>query len=139
MIDGLIQVETLEFHDHRGVLSFAEAEEHIPFPIKRLFWIYDIKEGMSRGGHAHIKCKQAIIAVKGTFDIYITDLQEETTIRMDKPNQIIIINEGIWCELKNFSADAVVLVATSEHFDREDYLQPMSEYSQWVELNKSNA
>lgn len=131
MIDGLLQIETLEFKDHRGTLSFAEAEEHIPFDIKRLFWIYDVKEGMSRGGHAHKKCKQAIIAVKGSFDIFITDLNEHVNVRMDKPNQIIVINEGIWCELQNFSHDAVALVATSEHFDREDYLQPIAEYADW--------
>ena len=103
MIDGLIQIETLEFKDQRGVLSYAEAEQHIPFPIKRLFWIYGVKSGMSRGGHAHKKCKQAIIAVKGSFDIFITNLEEETSIKMDKPNQIVIIDEGIWCELKNLT------------------------------------
>ena len=113
------------------MLSYAEAEQHIPFPIKRLFWIYGVKAGMSRGGHAHKKCKQAIIAVKGSFDIFITNLEEETSIKMDKPNQIVIIDEGIWCELKNFTEDAVAMVATSEHFDKEDYLQPMSEYKEW--------
>lgn len=131
MIKGVIQIETLEFTDKRGTLSFVEAQDKIPFEVKRLFWIYNVKEGMSRGGHAHKKCKQAIVAVKGCFDIYITDLKHEINLKMDKPNQIVIIPEGIWCELKNFTEDAVALVATSEHFDADDYLQPISEYREW--------
>ena len=134
-VKGVIQIETLEFTDYRGTLSFAEAEENIPFPVKRLFWIYGVKENMSRGGHAHKTCKQAIIAVAGSFDIFITDLKSEMTLKMDKPNQILVIPEGIWCELKNFSKDAVALVATSEHFDKDDYLQPMNEYQEWLDEN----
>lgn len=132
-IDGVKLIETIEFTDHRGTLSFAEAEQGIPFQVKRLFWIYDVKSGMSRGGHAHKKCKQAIMAISGRFDIFITDIKHEINISMEKPNQIIIIPEGVWCELKNFSSNAVALVATSEHFDKDDYLQPMSEYQEWIE------
>lgn len=136
-IDGVKLIETARFTDHRGSLSFVEAEEMIPFQVKRLFWIYDVKPGMSRGGHAHKKCKQAIMAIAGKFDIFITDLKHEMKLSMEKPNQIIIIPEGVWCELQNFSADAVALVATSHHFDKDDYLQPMSEYREWLALSLS--
>ncbi|MCQ2113742.1 MAG: FdtA/QdtA family cupin domain-containing protein [Bacteroidaceae bacterium] len=124
------------FRDERGVLTFAEAQTMIPFEIKRLFWIYGIPEGKTRAGHAHKTCQQAIIPIHGSFDIFITNGKYEETITMNEPNEIIAIPAGVWCELKNFSKDAVVLVATSEHFDADDYLQPYNEFLEFIETCK---
>ena len=128
----IVPVDLSVFHDSRGALAFAEAQSVIPFPLKRLFWIYDVQPGQTRGGHAHKTCQQAILALNGRFDLYLTDLTESSCFTLDRPSQMVVVPAGVWCELKNFSADAVVLVATSEHFDPEDYLQPMEEYEAWM-------
>ena len=129
--------DTPQFTDERGSLSVAEGMRGIPFDVKRIFWLYDIPEGKTRAGHAHKTCWQAIVAVHGGCDIYLTDGQEETTLSLSHPTTMVSIPPGIWCELRNITNDAVIMVAASEHFDPEDYLQPYSEFIEWVK-NSNN-
>lgn len=132
------QVVLPAFHDSRGSLSYAESCKLIPFNVQRIFWIYDVQQGATRGGHAHRQCQEAIIALHGSFSLYLTDLEQETTITMDAPYKMVVVPNGIWCELKDFSADAVVLVATSEHFDQDDYLKPMRKFEEWKRAEMGN-
>ncbi len=134
-VDGVKILTVPQFIDARGSLSVAEAVHDIPFEIKRLFWLYDIPTGKMRAGHAHKICQQAIIPLTGSFDLYLSDGSNSMTIHMNNPTKVVCISAGIWCDLKNFSSGTTVMVATSEYFDKEDYLQPYEEFKEWKKEN----
>ena len=85
------------FPDERGWLTCADAYTDIPFPVKRLFLIYNVPEEATRGGHANWKCAEAIFPLKGSFDIYVDDGKQHATLHMDQPDTGIIIPAGVWC------------------------------------------
>lgn len=114
--------------DDRGILCFAEGETAIPFDIKRIFWICGVPEGKTRGGHSHSTCTEAIFPVKGHFDIEVSDGINAAAIRMEEPTKGILIPAGIWCDLKNFSSDAICVVAASQHYDAGGYINDYKEY-----------
>lgn len=108
--------------DPRGNLTMAEPEGAIPFPIRRVYWIYDVPAGESRGGHAHKRCKQIIIAVSGSFDVTLSDAQgHRETYHLRHPYQGLLVETGVWRTLDDFSAGAVCLVLASEPYDESDY------------------
>ncbi len=112
----------------RGSLSFAEAKKEIPFSIKRVFWIYDVPENGTRGGHANWKCAEAIFPLRGSFDIYVDDGKFCKTYHMDKPNEGIIIPAGVWCLLSNFKPGTLCFVASDEEYSSEYYINDYQEY-----------
>lgn len=114
--------------DDRGILCFAEGDNTIPFEIKRNFWIYGVGQGKVRGGHSHSTCSEAIFPVNGSFDIMVTDGKGSTTVHMNEPSCGILIPAGVWCELKNFSPDAICFVAASQHYDATGYINDFNEY-----------
>jgi dTDP-4-dehydrorhamnose 3,5-epimerase-like enzyme len=114
--------------DDRGTLCFAEGNEAIPFDIKRNFWIYGVGQGKTRGGHSHSTCSEAIFPVKGSFEIMVTDGERCATICMNDPSRGILIPAGVWCELKNFSPDAICFVAASQHYDATGYTNDFNKY-----------
>ena len=107
--------------DDRGRLCIAE-EHDLPFPIKRIFWIYDIGKGKSRGGHAHLSCEEVVVAVRGGFDMYVDDGYENMTVRMSKPSSGIYIPKGVWCELRNFEPGTICVVMASEAYNANGYI-----------------
>jgi len=121
----LISLPKIE--DHRGNLSIIE-KNIIPFPIKRVYYLYDVPSGAERGGHAHRKLRQLLIALSGSFDVVVHDRKEEKIITLNKPNQGLLIETGIWRELKNFSSGAVCLVIASEVFDECDYIRDFNTF-----------
>lgn len=127
-IGGCQMITTPVFTDERGTLTFAESEGKIPFCIQRIFWIYGVEKGKTRGGHSHNVCAQAIFAMHGSFDIDISDGKTMCTLHLDSPANGILIPAQVWSELKNFTDDAVCMVACSHHFDAEDYISDYQEY-----------
>ncbi|WP_415060985.1 sugar 3,4-ketoisomerase [Flavobacterium sp.] len=111
-----------KIEDPRGNLSVIE-KEVVPFVIKRVYYLYDVPAGAERGGHAHKKLQQFLIALSGSFDVILNDGKTETTITLNKPFEGLLINEGIWRELKNFSSGSVCLVIASDIFEEEDYIR----------------
>jgi mannose-6-phosphate isomerase-like protein (cupin superfamily) len=95
----------------------------IPFEMKRVYYLYDIPSGGRRGGHSHINCQELLVALSGSFDVILNDGSEQKTVTLNKPNQGLLIPNGIWRELENFSSGSVCLVFASEVFEEEDYIR----------------
>lgn len=104
-----------------GSISFAENFTHVPFEMKRIYYIYDLPEHASRGAHGHKKLQQLVIAIAGSFDFVIDDGFDKKTFRLDRPDQGLYITPMIWRDLCNFSANSICLVLASELYDESDY------------------
>ncbi len=113
--------------DARGSLCFAEWD-NLPFEPKRVFWIYDVQEGKSRGMHAHRECEEVVFAVCGAFDMFVDNGKEQQTLRMDNPQRGIYIGKGVWCELKNFLPGTVCVVVASTRYLHHGYINDYEEY-----------
>ncbi|MAL60713.1 MAG: hypothetical protein CMC14_11775 [Flavobacteriaceae bacterium] len=124
----LIDIPKISDPDGRGNLSVIE-KAIIPFEIKRVYYLYDVPSDSSRGGHAHIKLQQFLIALSGSFDVVLDDGREKQTITLNRPNKGLYIPNGIWRELDNFSAGAVCLSLVSDVYKEEDYIR---EYNQFL-------
>jgi cytidylate kinase len=109
-----------KFLDARGNLSFVEQENHIPFAIHRTYWLYDVPGGESRGGHAHRRLQQFVIALSGSFHVTLDDGHERKTVLLNHPWQGLLIDVNTWRTLDDFSSGAVCLVLASEHYDEEN-------------------
>ncbi len=118
--------------DPRGNLTFAEAEDHVPFSIKRAYWVYDVPAGESRGGHAHKQLKQMVIAVSGSFTVTLDNGKERQTVLLNHPWQGLLIETNIWRTLDDFSSGAVCLVLASEHYEEDDYIYEYDEFLKYV-------
>lgn len=118
-----------KFEDERGVLSFAESVNHIPFHIERVFWMNGIPEGKTRGGHSHIEASQVLIPVTGSFRLLIDDGTDKADVLMDSSSRGILLPPGIWCELSDFAPGSSVMVLSSHTFDAKDYVTDYPELS----------
>ena len=116
-----------KIEDPRGNLSVIE-KEVVPFEIKRVYYLYDVPAGAERGGHAHKKLQQFLVALSGSFDVILNDGKQEKTVTLNKPYQGLLITNGIWRELKNFSSGAVCLVVASDVFEEADYIREFDEF-----------
>lgn len=121
----LIDIPKIE--DPRGNLSVIE-KDVIPFEMKRVYYLYDVPGGAERGGHAHKNIVGFILALSGSFDVVLHDGMEEKTVTLNRPNKGLVITNGIWRELKNFSSGAVCLVVASDVYDEEDYIRDFEEF-----------
>lgn len=115
-------LEVPKIIDPRGNLSVIE-NDIIPFKMKRIYYLYDVPSDSFRGGHAHKKLYQFLIAISGSFDVQLDDSKLKNTITLNKPNKGLLIVPGTWRELNNFSSGAVCLVIASEVFIEEDYIR----------------
>lgn len=113
--------------DFKGNLSVVE-QDTIPFEIKRVFYLFDIRSDQNRIGHAHKELQQVLIALSGSFEVVLKDGKREKVICLNKPNQGLLIVSGIWRELQNFSSGAVCLVLASAVFDEQDYIRNYSDF-----------
>jgi len=111
----------------RGKLSVIE-KSTIPFEIKRVYYLYDVPSDAFRGGHAHKKLNQFMIALSGSFEVKIDDGSNSKKVMLNKPNKGLLIPSGIWREMDNFSAGAVCLVLASEFFDESDYFRDYNSF-----------
>ena len=126
---NLISFKTLG--DERGSLIALEENYNTPFAIKRVYYIFDTKEGIRRGFHAHTDLKQIAICVKGSCTFVLDNGRKKEEIILDSPNQGLLIEGLIWREMYNFSPDCVLLVLASEHYDESDYIR---DYDKFLEL-----
>ncbi|MFZ2314362.1 MAG: FdtA/QdtA family cupin domain-containing protein [Gammaproteobacteria bacterium] len=117
-----------KIEDERGNLTFIEGNKDIPFPIKRIYYLYGVPNGSERGGHAHKNLEQLIIPISGSFDLLIDDGFAKQTIHMKGSNMALYVCPMIWRELSNFSPDAVCVVLASEHYDEADYHRNYPQY-----------
>ena len=127
MIENCKIVELPKIADARGNLTFIE-EDHIPFEIKRVYYLYDVPGGSERGGHAHKALHQLIIALSGSFDVEIDDGATKKTFTFNRPYEGLYICPGIWRELKNFSSGSVCLVLASNLYSEDDYYRDYDQF-----------
>ncbi len=120
-IGRIIQLPKVE--DARGNLTFIEENRHIPFEIKRVYYLYDVPGGESRGGHAHMQLQQFIIAANGSFDVILDGGSSQERYHLNRSYYGLYIPPMVWRELDNFSSGSVCLVLVSEYFDEEDYIR----------------
>ena len=118
--------------DERGSLISLEGNKNIPFDIKRIYYIFNTKKGVKRGFHAHINLKQIAIAVKGSCTFVIDDGNSRNQIKLDNPNQGLLIEGLIWREMKDFSPDCVLVVLASQHYDESDYIRDYNKFLEEV-------
>ncbi len=121
----LLSIPKIE--DPRGNLSVIE-NKVIPFDIKRVYYLYDVPSGAERGGHSHKEQQEFLIALSGSFDVILNDGKKENVVTLNKPFQGLLIANGIWRELKNFSSGAVCLVIASDLFSEEDYIREFQDF-----------
>lgn len=114
--------------DERGNLTFVEENRHVPFDIKRVYWLYDVPGGASRGAHAHKELYQLIIAASGSFRVTLDDGREKKSFFLNRSYQGLLVPPGIWRDLDDFSSGAVCMVMASELYDAKDYIRDYEEF-----------
>lgn len=118
--------------DTRGNLSFVEGIQHVPFEIKRVYYLYDVPGGAVRGGHAHKALQQLMIAVSGSFDVVLDDGRQRSRVTLNRAHSGLIIPHLIWRELESFSSGSVCLVLASEPYDESDYFRSYEDFQNFV-------
>lgn len=114
--------------DHRGNLTFIEGENHIPFEIARVYYLYDVPGGAVRAGHAHKQLSQLLIAVMGSFDIHLDNGEFQEKITLRRANYGLYIEPMVWREIDNFCSGAVCFVLASHRYDESDYYREKEEF-----------
>ena len=130
-IDDCKIIELPINHREKGNITVIENQKNIPFDTRRIYYLYDVPAGESRGGHAHKELKQLIVAAQGSFDVILSDGMKKRTVSLNRPFSGLLIVPGIWRELDNFSAGSVCLVLASAEFDEEDYIREYEDFIKW--------
>ena len=118
--------------DPRGNLTVAEGADVVPFDIKRAYWVYDVPGGESRGGHAHKRLRQLVVALSGSFTVTLDNGYERRTVLLNHPWQGLVIETNTWRTLDDFSSGAVCLVLASDHFEEDDYIYDYDEFLAYI-------
>ena len=132
-IDDVRIIELPKFADPRGNLSFVEQLNHIPFEIKRTYWIYDVPGGENRGGHAFKENEEFIVALSGAFDVIVDDGEIKKTFTLNRSYYGLYIPQGLWRTMNNFSTNSFALEFGSVKYAAEDYIR---DYDEFLKLKK---
>lgn len=127
-IDNCIITELPRVHNPAGNITVLQNGSNIPFDVKRVYYLYDIPGGSERGGHAHRKLWQLIVAASGSFDIVLDDGHKRKTVTLNRPYYGLLIVPGIWREIFNFSSGSVCLVLASNKYEESDYIRNYGEF-----------
>jgi len=122
-------IELPKISDPRGNLTFIESEHHVPFEIKRVYYLYDVPGGATRAGHGHKTLEQLMIAMSGSFDVELDDGRAKKKYHLNRSTYGLYIPRMIWREIDNFSSGSVCMVLASEFFDEQDYYRDYQEFS----------
>ncbi|MCH4831113.1 hypothetical protein BWK60_12215 [Flavobacterium covae] len=125
----IISIPKIE--DTRGNLGIIERNT-LPFPIKRVYYLFDVPSSASRGGHAHKEQLEFLVSISGSFDVLLDDGITKERITLNKPDKGLLIPTKIWRELDNFSSGAVCLVISSDEFDEDDYIRDYTDFVNYI-------
>jgi len=126
-------IDLPRFLDLRGNLSFIEENSHIPFQIKRVYWIYDVPGGEHRGGHAFKQTDELIVALSGSFDLNLHDGTMEYKFQLNRSYYGVIVPRMIWRMIDNFSTNSLALIIASTDYSETDYIRDFEEFKQILE------
>jgi dTDP-4-dehydrorhamnose 3,5-epimerase-like enzyme len=132
-MDNVKIIQLPKILDPRGNLSFLETGNHIPFEIKRTYWIYDVPGGEIRGGHAFKEQNEFIIVLSGSLDVIVFDGNKEEKISLNRSYYGLYISRGIWRSMENFATNTLALVVSSTAFDLNDYIRDKEQYKQFIQ------
>lgn len=135
LIDHCRIIELPKIQDARGNLTFVEGERHVPFEMKRVYYLYDVPGGAERGAHAHKDLRQLIISVSGSFDVGLDDGVSRRTFHLNRPYQALYVCPMIWRDLENFSSGSVCLVLASNTYSEDDYFR---DYEAYIEARRAS-
>ena len=125
-------IDVSKIHNKAGNISVVENGENIPFNVKRIYYLYDVPSGETRGGHAHYELEQFIIAASGSFDVILNDGKNKKRVMLNRPDLALHIVPGLWRELDNFSSGSICMVLASHIFEEKDYIRDYDEYLKLV-------
>ena len=125
-------IDLPKFEDDRGNLSFIEENNHIPFEIKRTYWIYDVPGGQKRGGHGYKELKEFIVALSGSFDVVLDDGHTKKKYTLNRSYYGLYVPNKIWRSLENFSTNSLCIILASEEYSELDYIRNYNEYLKLV-------
>ncbi len=128
LIDQVKIIDLPKYEDPRGNLTFFEEDNHIPFKIERVYWIYDVPGGQIRGGHAFKEQKEFIIALSGSFDVVVDSGSEKRTFSLNRSYYGLYIPAGLWRQMQNFSTNSIALVSSSTNYSEGDYIREYDDY-----------
>jgi dTDP-4-dehydrorhamnose 3,5-epimerase-like enzyme len=128
MLDLCKIIDLPKISDCRGNLTFIEGERQIPFPIQRVYYLYDVPGGSERGGHAHKNLHQLIVAMSGSFDVVLDDSENMKRFHLNRPYNGLYVCPMVWRELDNFSSGSVCMVLASNYYDEADYYRDYGEF-----------
>ena len=129
-------IDLPKISDPRGNLTFIEGNHHIPFDIKRVYYLYDVPGGAERGGHAHKQLQQLIISISGSFDVILDDGYEKRRFHMSRSYYGLYLGSMIWRELDNFSSASVCMVLASTVYEESDYYRDYQEFLEAVKIKQ---
>ncbi len=121
-------IDLPKIHDPRGNLTFVEGGRHIPFDIKRVYYLYDVPGGESRAGHAHRTLEQLLIAMSGSFDVTLDDGSIRQKFHLNRSHIGLYVPKLLWREIDNFSSGAVCMVIASAFYDEGDYFRKYEDF-----------
>jgi hypothetical protein len=121
--------------DERGNLSFLEENKHVPFEIKRCYWIYDVPGGEERGGHSYKTLQEVIIAISGSFDVVLDNGKEKKTFSLNRSYNGLFIPNGTWRHLENFSTNSLCLIIADQSYNENEYIR---DYDKFVKQDNGN-
>jgi dTDP-4-dehydrorhamnose 3,5-epimerase-like enzyme len=127
-IDDCKLLELPVIQNPQGNLTFIEEQRHVPFPIVRVYYLYDVPGGATRGGHAHRELEQLIVAISGSFDVILDDGENRRTVTLNRSRIGLHMPPMIWRELVNFSSGSVCMVLASAYYDEADYYRDYEEF-----------
>lgn len=127
-----------KIEDVRGNLTFIEGENHIPFDLKRAYWIYDVPGGETRGGHAFKEQEEFIVALSGSFDVVVDNGKRKKIFHLNRSYYGLYIPAGLWRHMENFSTNSLALVLASTYFDENDYIRDYNEYRKFITDKRPN-
>lgn len=118
-------------HQANGNLTAISNSIEVPFDVKRVYYLYDVPGGFSRGGHGHLELQQLIVALSGSFDIIVDDGKVKRTFHLSRPNMGLYMPSGLWRELDNFSSGSICFVLASIQYDEKDYFRDYDQFKAW--------
>lgn len=131
-LDKVRKIEFPKICDPRGNLSFIEGGCHVPITIRRVFYIYDVPGGATRGAHAHKECIEVLIPLSGSFDVHLSDGTEERIYTLNRSNVGLLVPPGLWLSTHNYTTGSICLVLCSDYYEEEDYIRDFEEYCSYM-------